>query len=103
ERLIEDGVLVVFLHEYRVQSPVEILARGDAGDLDRANRVNYRAGPDSETGCTQRAGEQHDIVHEPSRSRHRGAVPGHSAALSSAFTSSRIAAARLPRTRAISS
>ena len=79
ERLIEDDRVLVALHEHRMQRPVEILARAEAGGLHRLERIEHRAGADRNAGGAQRAGEVDDIFGEPAgcfsvlRSRGRSA------------------------------
>ena len=65
ERLIEQHRMLVPLHEHRVQRPVEILARADAGGLHRLERIEHRAGPDRNAGGAQRAREIDDVLGEP--------------------------------------
>ena len=64
ERLVEQERMLVPLHEHRVQRPVEILARADAGRLDRRERIEHRAGPDRNAGRAQRAREIDDVLGE---------------------------------------
>ena len=72
ERLVEDRLLVVPLHEDGVERPVEILARVDAGDLDRADRVDHRRRTDRQPGAPEHAGEMDDVVGEPPAFRRLG-------------------------------
>ena len=64
ERLVEKKRVLVPLHKHRVQRPVEILARADAGGLDRFERVEHRARADRDAGRTQRTGEVDDVFGE---------------------------------------
>ena len=57
--------MLVPLHEHRMQRPVKIVARADAGRLHRFERIEHRAGPKRNAGGTQRAGEIDDILGEP--------------------------------------
>ena len=68
ERLVEHERMFVALHKDRVQRPVEILARGQAGGLDRVERIDRRARPDRQPCPPQRAGEIDNVVGEASRS-----------------------------------
>ena len=65
KRLIEQHRVLVPLHEHRVQRPVKIVARADAGRLHRFERIEHRAGPDRNAGRAQRAGEVDDVLGEP--------------------------------------
>src|SRR5262245_52115901 len=65
ERLLEDERVLVALHEYRVQRPVEIVARADARRRHRGKRVHHRAGTDRNAGRPQRAGEVDDVLGQP--------------------------------------
>jgi len=88
----------VSLHEYGMQDPVEVLARADAGGLDRPERVEHGAWTDRYPGRAQRAGEMNEVVGKPPPLlRH------HSAARSCARTPSMSSFAFPPSRRAISS
>ena len=56
--------MVVALHEHRVQRPVEIVARADAGGAHRGERIEHRAGPDRNAGGAQRARKVDDVLGE---------------------------------------
>ena len=56
--------MLVALHEHRVQRPVEILARADAGGLHRRERIEHRARPDRNAGRPQRTREIDDVLGE---------------------------------------
>src|SRR5262245_50579857 len=57
ERLLEDERVLVALHQYRMQRPIEIVARADARRLDRRERVHHRPGTDRNAGSAPGAGE----------------------------------------------
>ena len=61
ERLIEQHRMLVPLHEHRMQRPVEIVARADARDAHRLERIEHRARPDRHAGGAQRAREIEDV------------------------------------------
>ena len=92
--------MLVPLHEHRVQRPVEILAVADAGDADRFQRIEHRAGPDRNAGGAQRAREVEDVFGEAALGFGHDC---HSAARSSDFTSSSSAFTLVPSSRAMSS
>src|SRR5258708_2533364 len=91
--------MLVALHEHRVQRPVEILARADAGGLERGQRIEHGAGADRNAGRPQRAGEVEDVLRQPSVRTRRA----HSAALELARSSSISSLALAPSMRAMSS
>ena len=64
ERLVEQDRMLVPLHEHRMQRPVEIVARADAGRLHRFERIEHRARPDRNAGGTQRTREIDDVLGE---------------------------------------
>jgi hypothetical protein len=45
-----------------MQRPIKILTGADPRHLDRAERIEHRAGPDRNAGGAQRAREVHDIL-----------------------------------------
>src|SRR5262249_50668883 len=61
ERLLEDERMLVPLHQYRMQRPIEIVARADARRLDRRERVHHRSRTDRNAGRAQGAGEVDDV------------------------------------------
>ena len=65
EGLVEHERMLVALHEDRVQRPIEVLAGGQAGGLNRLERIEHRARPDRQAGAAQRAGEIDDVVGKP--------------------------------------
>ena len=92
------------LHEHRVQRPVKIVPRADAGRFDRRQRVEHRTGTDRNPGRAQGAGEVNDVFGEAAGLLRHGNSPlSYSAALSSARTSSISSFALVPSRRAMSS
>ncbi len=98
ERLVEQDRVLMPLHEHSVQRPVEILAVADLCDVERFQRIEYRAGPDWKAGGAQRARKVENIFGETTVG-HRS----YSAARNSDFTSSSSALTLLPSSRAMSS
>ena len=66
EGLVEDGALFALAHEDRMQRPIEVLAVADAGDLDRAHRIDDAGRADRQSGTAQGPGEMHDVVGDAS-------------------------------------
>ncbi len=62
ERLVEQHPVLTLAHEHRMQRPVEVLAVGNACDLDGAHRIDHGCRPRRHAGLPQRAGEMDDIV-----------------------------------------
>ena len=96
--LIEQNGVLVPLHKYRVQRPIEIVAVADLRHLHGFQRIEHAARADRQAGRAQRPREVEDVFGE--------AAFGHaiySAALSSDFTSSSSALTLLPSSRAMSS
>src|ERR1700722_11586440 len=91
--------MLVPLHQHGVQRPVEILTRADAGRLERRQRVEHGAGADRDASGAQGAREIDDVLRQPAI----GCRRAHSAALSSARTSSSSSLALVPSMRAMSS
>ena len=99
ECLIENPVRLVALHESCVQRPVEILAASQARCLDRLDRIEHLACADGKPRAAQHACEMNDIFGKPART-HETILQD---ACAAARISSRIRAASLPCTRAMSS
>ena len=99
ERLVEQLRVLVPLHEHRMQRPVEIRARADAGDAQGVERIEHRAGPDRNPGRAQRAREVDDVFRQSAVGHRRS----HSAARSCVRTSSSSSFALVPSMRAMSS
>ena len=55
------------LHEHRMQRPVEILARADAGRLQGVERIDHRARPERNARRAQCARKIDDVFGEPTR------------------------------------
>jgi hypothetical protein len=53
KRLVIDRVVFVPRDQHRMQRPVKIPLRADAGDLDRIERIDHRARPDRNSGAAQ--------------------------------------------------
>src|SRR5262249_1221692 len=64
ERLVKQDRVLVALHEHRMQCPVEVVARADAGRLESLERVEHGARSDRDAGGAQRAREVDDVLGE---------------------------------------
>jgi hypothetical protein len=69
ERLLVERLMLVALHEHRMQRPVEVLARGQGAGLNGVERIDHRARPDRQPGAAQQPGEMHDVFGQPARRR----------------------------------
>jgi hypothetical protein len=62
ECLREDQRMLASLHEHRFQRGVDVVATGNADDLQGVHRINDRARSDREAGGPQGAAEADDVV-----------------------------------------
>lgn len=85
-----------------MEGPVEVGAGADACRLDGFDSIEHLARTDAETGAAQHAGEMDDVFRQAAMILRRAS--GHqSAARAAILISSRMRAASLPETRAMSS
>ena len=74
EGLMEDQIMLVLLHEDRMQGGAEILAVADARHLHRAHGVERCARAHRQPRRPQRAGEIEDVLRKAARACGRGVV-----------------------------
>ena len=67
--------MLMLLHEYRVQSRIEISAVAEARRLHRRKGVEHAARPDRQTRRAQGSGEIQDVVGELAGAGSRGRRP----------------------------